>query len=59
VRSTAQNELYQQNIGFKPTILFDKMGVQTLTLKAGAHTIAVKVVNDDGLEAIEIIRLVA
>jgi DNA modification methylase len=48
---------YKPNIGFKPTILLDKKGIQTLSLKTGNHTIAVKVVNEDGLETLEIVRL--
>ena len=48
---------YKQNVGFRPSILLDKKGEQLLPLKTGQHTIAVKVVNDDGLETIEIIRL--
>jgi DNA modification methylase len=48
---------YKVNIGFRPSILLDKKGEQTLALKAGQHAIAVKVVNDDGLEAIKILRL--
>ena len=47
---------YKANIGFRPSILLDKKGEQMLPFKAGQHTIAVKVVNDDGLEAIEILR---
>ncbi|MEN9612134.1 MAG: hypothetical protein RLZZ628_2948 [Bacteroidota bacterium] len=47
---------YKANLGFRPSILLDKKGEQTVLLKAGQHTIAVKVVNDDGLEAIEILR---
>jgi len=34
-----------------------KDGKQALTLKAGVHTIAVKVVDNDGLENTEIIQL--
>ncbi|MEN9613265.1 MAG: hypothetical protein RLZZ628_4079 [Bacteroidota bacterium] len=48
---------YKTNLGFRPSILLDKKGEQTVSLKAEQHIIAVKVVNDDGLEAIEIIRL--
>jgi DNA methylase len=65
--ATAQSEVeiqfyswdldYKPNLGFRPSILLDKKGEQMLLLKAGSHTIAVKVVNDDGLEALEIIRL--
>ncbi|MEN9611894.1 MAG: hypothetical protein RLZZ628_2708 [Bacteroidota bacterium] len=64
--ATAQSEVeiqfyswdldYKANIGFRPSILLDKKGEQMLPFKAGQHTIAVKVVNDDGLEAIEILR---
>jgi DNA modification methylase len=48
---------YKADLRFRPSILLDKKGEQSLTLKAGQHTIAVKVVNDNGLEAIEIVRL--
>ena len=67
LKATAQSDVeiqfyswdldYKANLGFRPSILLDKKGEQTLPLKAGQQTIAVKVVNDDGLEAIEIIRL--
>jgi DNA modification methylase len=49
---------YKADLRFRPSILLDKKGEQSLTLKTGSHTIAVKVVNDNGLEAIEIVRLV-
>ena len=42
---------------FKAEILLDKKGELTWKFKAGLHTIAVKVVDDDGLENIEIIKL--
>jgi DNA modification methylase len=42
---------------FKPEILRDKTGVQTHNFKPGTHTIAVKAIDNDGLEAIEIIKL--
>jgi hypothetical protein len=35
----------------------DKEGKQTIVLKTGTHNIAVKVVDNDGLENIEIIKL--
>ncbi|MDR1860022.1 MAG: hypothetical protein LBR06_03785 [Bacteroidales bacterium] len=35
----------------------DREGIQTLKLKAGQHSIAAKVVDNDGLENIEVIRL--
>lgn len=42
---------------FNPSVLLDTQGVQTHTFRTGKHTIAVKVVDNDGLESIEIIRL--
>jgi hypothetical protein len=42
---------------FKPQILLDKEGKQIMSLKPGTHNIAVKVVDNDGLENIEIIKL--
>jgi DNA modification methylase len=48
---------YDKEKGFKPSVIIDKEGKQTLTLKAGMHTIAVKVVDNDGLENTEIIKL--
>ncbi|MDR1859519.1 MAG: hypothetical protein LBR06_01180 [Bacteroidales bacterium] len=37
--------------------MLDKEGIQTQKFKAAQHTVAVKVVDNDGLESIEIIRL--
>ena len=48
---------FDKDKGFKPTVIIDKDGKQALTLKAGVHTIAVKVVDNDGLENTEIIQL--
>ncbi len=45
---------YKPDLRFRPSILLDKKGEQMVPLKTGQHTIAVKVVNDNGLEAIEI-----
>ncbi|MDR3276199.1 MAG: hypothetical protein LBT11_03140, partial [Treponema sp.] len=42
---------------FKPSVIMDKEGKQVISLKPGAHTIAVKVVDNDGLENIEVIKL--
>ncbi len=42
---------------FKAEILLDKIGTQTMKFKAGLHQIAVKVVDNDGLENIEVIKL--
>jgi DNA modification methylase len=49
--------LYDAEKGFKPQILLDKAGTQTYSFKTGSHTIAVKVVDNDGLENIEVIKL--
>jgi hypothetical protein len=48
---------YNKDKGFKPSVIIDKEGRQTLTLKAGARTIAVKVVDNDGLENTEVVQL--
>jgi len=48
---------YDEKKGFKPEELLDKSGKQTYTFKAGVHTVAVKVVDNDGLESIETIKL--
>jgi DNA modification methylase len=42
---------------FKPSVIRDKIGKQTLTLKAGTYNIAVAVVDNDGLENIEVVKL--
>lgn len=42
---------------FKAEILLDKTGQQSWKFKPGHHVIAVKVVDNDGLENIEVIRL--
>ena len=43
--------------GFKADVIIDKEGKQTVILKAGLQNIAVKVVDNDGLESIEIVKL--
>ncbi len=43
--------------GFKPVILIDKIGKQTEKFKAGTYEIACKVVDNEGLENIEIVKL--
>jgi len=42
---------------FKPTVIRDKDGKQIVSLKPGAYNIAVKVVDNDGLENIEVVKL--
>jgi DNA modification methylase len=48
---------YKEQLGFKPEIIIDKHGIQQQKFKPGTHQIAVKVVDNDGLENIEIIKL--
>ena len=48
---------FNKDKGFKPSVIIDKEGKQTLTLKAGSHSIAVKVVDNDGLENMEVVQL--
>jgi len=48
---------YDAEKGFKADVIIDKEGKQTVKLKAGLHHIAVKVVDNDGLESIEVIKL--
>jgi DNA modification methylase len=48
---------YDETKGFKPEALLDKSGKQTHTFKAGVHTVAVKIVDNEGLESIETINL--
>jgi site-specific DNA-methyltransferase (adenine-specific) len=48
---------YNKDKGFKPSVIIDKEGKQVLSLKAGTHFIAVKVVDNEGLENTEIIQL--
>jgi DNA modification methylase len=48
---------YDEQEKFKPEVFFDKEGVQTRKFKTGTHAIAVKVVDTEGLDAVEVIRL--
>jgi DNA modification methylase len=48
---------YNKEKGFKPSVIIDKEGKQILNLKSGTYNIAVKVVDNDGLENIEVIKL--
>jgi DNA modification methylase len=43
--------------GFRATVIIDKLGKQCTQFKAGMYVIAVKVVDNDGLESVEIIKL--
>jgi DNA modification methylase len=46
-----------QEPNFNPEILLDKTGKQTYLFKAGEHRIAVKVVDNEGLETLEVLKL--
>ena len=48
---------YIEQTGFKPEVIIDRQGIQRQKFKPGTHQIAVKVVDNDGLENIEIIKL--
>jgi site-specific DNA-methyltransferase (adenine-specific) len=48
---------YNKENGFKADVMLDKAGKQIVKCKAGEHSIAVKVVDNDGLESVEHIRL--
>ncbi|GHU25982.1 hypothetical protein FACS1894172_20200 [Spirochaetia bacterium] len=48
---------YEPEKGFKPDIFIDREGKQLYSCEAGIYNIAVKVVDNDGLENMEIIRL--
>ncbi len=53
----AWNWKFNKEKGFSPEILLDKTGKQTYKFKAGSHKIAIKVIDTEGLENIEIINL--
>jgi len=48
---------YNEEKGFVPFIIIDKSGKHTHMFKAGVYTVAVKVVDNEGLESIETIKL--
>ena len=48
---------YNSEQGFKADVMLDKEGKQITKFKAGLYSIAVKVVDNDGLESIEEIKL--
>lgn len=53
----AWNFAYEEEAGFKADVMIDKEGKQTHKFKAGNHSIAVKVVDNDGLESLEVVKL--
>ena len=48
---------YNPDTGFKASVMIDKEGVQSVKLRPGLHTIAAKVIDNDGLESLETIKL--
>lgn len=46
-----------KNNSFNPSIFIDKDGIQNHSFKAGDYSIAVKVVDNEGLESLEVLRL--
>ncbi|MDR2065007.1 MAG: hypothetical protein LBP85_04790, partial [Prevotellaceae bacterium] len=48
---------YNEDRGFKPSVIRDTDGKQQRQLNAGVYNIAVKTVDNDGLENIETIKL--
>jgi hypothetical protein len=48
---------YNVEKGFRASVILDKEGKQLVKLKAGLHNVAVKVVDNNGLESIETIKL--
>lgn len=57
VRSIATKSCYNAEEGFKPAIVRDKDGKQTQTFKIGTHCVAVKVIDNDGLEHTEVLNI--
>jgi hypothetical protein len=43
--------------GFKADVMIDKVGKQTHAFKAGSYNVAVKVVDNEGIESVEMITL--
>ncbi len=48
---------FQADKGFKPMVIIDKQGTQRHKFKPGIHNIAVKVVDNEGLDNIEVVKL--
>jgi len=48
---------FAQEKGFKADILIDKIGKQTYSFKMGSYQIAIKVVDNEGLESLEVLHL--
>jgi hypothetical protein len=48
---------YDEKKGFRAQVYIDKEGKQVFTCKPGEYGIACKVIDNDGLENIEVVRL--
>ena len=48
---------YHAEKGFRASVMIDKEGCQSHSFKAGEHTIAVKAVDNEGLESLETVQL--
>lgn len=48
---------YDREKGFKPEVLIDKEGHQVMKFKPGVHNIAVKVVDNEGFDNVEVLKL--
>ena len=48
---------YNPETGFRADVMIDKEGKQTVKLKAGLHNIAVKVMDNDGLGSLEVVKV--
>lgn len=48
---------FQADKGFKPDVIIDKQGTQRHKFKPGTHNIAVKIVDNEGLDNIEVVKL--
>ena len=48
---------YDAEKGFRASVMIDKDGRRSHTLPPGEHTVAVKVIDNDGLESIETVKL--
>lgn len=48
---------FEKNKAFHPEVLVDKTGLQNHKFKPSQHTVVVKVVDNDGLENVEMVKL--
>ncbi|MDR1562311.1 MAG: site-specific DNA-methyltransferase [Dysgonamonadaceae bacterium] len=48
---------YDPEKGFKAAVMLDRDGKQTVNFTPGIHNVAVKVVDNDGLESLEVIKI--